>query len=99
MRQVYFTGGLVLGLVIAVFALQNTAAVELRFLLWKAQGSLAAVVLASVAAGLLIAFLLGLPEILTARWRIRSLEQQLGGRPPGVPGPPGRSPEDPGRPA
>lgn len=49
MRQAYFIVGLILGLAIAVFSLQNTALVEVRFLAWQATGSLAAVVLASEA--------------------------------------------------
>ena len=35
MRQAYFIMGLILGLVIAVFALQNTTGVEVRFLTWQ----------------------------------------------------------------
>ena len=77
MRQLYFIGGLVLGVVIAVFAIQNTTGVEVRFLWWQAQGPLAAVVLISAAAGVVVALLLGIPEVLGTRWRIRSLERRL----------------------
>jgi putative membrane protein len=79
MRQAYFIVGLILGLAIAVFALQNTMAVEVRFLAWQVAGSLAVVVLGSAAAGALVVFLFGIPEIVTARWRIRSLERRLEG--------------------
>lgn len=82
MRQVYFVAGLLLGIVLTIFALQNTAPVEIRFLLWNTQGSLAAVVLLSAIGGLAIAFLFGIPEIVAARWRIRTLERRLEGRPP-----------------
>jgi len=51
MRQAYFIAGLILGLAIAVFALQNTTAVEVKFLAWQVTGSLAVVVLGSAAAG------------------------------------------------
>lgn len=77
MRQAYFVTGLILGVAVAVFALQNPASVVVRFLLWEAQGSLALIVLASAGAGLLVALLFGVPEILAARWRIRSLERHL----------------------
>ena len=77
MRQFYFVAGLILGLAIAVFALQNTASVEIRFLGWQVRASLAAVVLASAGAGLLAALLFGVPEILMARWRIRGLKHRL----------------------
>lgn len=77
MKQVYFVMGLILGLAIAVFALQNTTPVEVRFLTWQMAGSLALVVLISAGAGLLVALLFGVPEILAARWRLRTLERRL----------------------
>jgi uncharacterized integral membrane protein len=77
MRQVYFIGGLALGVIIAIFAVQNTMSVEVRFLWWQAQGPLAAAVLISAAAGAVVALLLGVPEVFGARWRIRSLERRL----------------------
>ena len=79
MRQVYFIVGLILGLAVAVFAMQNTLGVEVRFLVWQAQGPLALVVLASAGAGLLMALLFCVPGMLKGRWRIRSLERRLGG--------------------
>lgn len=77
MRQFYFVGGLILGLAVAIFALQNTVGVEVRFLAWQVQGPLAAVVLASAAAGLLVALLFTLPGIVASRRRIRGLERRL----------------------
>jgi uncharacterized integral membrane protein len=82
MRQVYFIGGLVLGVIIAIFAVQNTMSVEVRSLWWQTQGPLAAAVLISAAAGAVVALLLGIPEVFGARWRIRSLERRLGDFPP-----------------
>jgi uncharacterized integral membrane protein len=77
MRQIYFIGGLVLGVIIAIFAVQNTMSIEVRFLWWQAQGPLAAAVLISAAAGAAVALLLGIPEVFGARWRIRGLERRL----------------------
>jgi uncharacterized integral membrane protein len=77
MRQFYFTVGLILGLGVAVFAMQNTTAVEVWFLAWNANGPLALVVLASAAAGILMALLFCLPAMLRGRWRVRSLERRL----------------------
>lgn len=87
MKQAYFIAGLILGLAIAVFALQNTMAVEVRFLIWQVSGSLAVVVLGSAAAGALVALLFGIPEIVMARWRMRNLERRLQGTPPEGAGP------------
>ena len=77
MKQAYFIAGLILGLAIAVFALQNATAVEVEFLAWQVAGSLAMVVLGSAVAGALVVLLFGIPEIVMARWRIRSLERRL----------------------
>ena len=77
MAQFYFIAGLILGLAIAIFALQNPGAVEVRFLRWQAQGPLALVVLLSAVGGLLVALLFGIPQLVAARWRIRSLERRL----------------------
>jgi len=46
-------------LVVVVFALQNSQAVSVRFLYWQVQSSLAVVVIAATAAGVLIAVLFG----------------------------------------
>jgi uncharacterized integral membrane protein len=86
MRLVNFIVGLILGLAVAVFALQNTVAVELRFLLWKVQGPLAAVVLGSAGVGALVALLFGVPEVLAARWRVRRLERRIEGEARADPG-------------
>ncbi len=89
MRQVYFIAGLILGVAITIFALQNTTGVEIRFLFWQAQRPVALVVLFSAVGGLLVALLFALPGIVAHRWRIRALERRLGeaGKPPEVPGP------------
>lgn len=87
MRRAYFIVGLLLGVALTIFALQNSATVELRFLLWQTRGPGAAVVLLSAIGGFLIAVFFGLPQIVSARWRIRSLERRLAGGPPEEGGP------------
>lgn len=82
MRHAYFLAGLILGVTVAVFALQNSSTVEVRFLFWQAQGSLALAVLSAFGAGLLAALLLGIPEALLVRRRTRSLERSRKDRPP-----------------
>jgi uncharacterized integral membrane protein len=77
MRHIYFIAGVVLGVVVAIFAVQNVAAVEVRFFLWQIEGPLAAVVLGAVAAGLVLALLLGLPDTILSRLRMRRLEHQV----------------------
>jgi len=81
MKPLYFIVGLILGLAVAVFALQNTESIQIRFLWWQVQGPVAAVTLVSAVAGALVVFLFGLPGWLSAHWRIRGLERRLEGRP------------------
>ncbi len=77
MRHVYFIFGVVLGMAVAIFAVQNVAPVEVRFFLWQVEGPLAAVVLVAVTAGLVLALLLGLPDTILSRLRMRRLEHQV----------------------
>jgi uncharacterized integral membrane protein len=98
MRNVTFILGIVLGLGIALFALQNGMPVSVRFLTWQVDGPLAGVVLGSAAAGVLIAVFFGLPQFLAARWRIRTLEREiLDARPAAAP-PPAPKPPPPAPP-
>jgi len=97
MRHVYFIGGLILGVVIAMFAIQNTMTVEVNFLVWQVQGPLAAAVLISATVGALVALLLGIPEVFGTRWRIRSLERRLGDLPPRPAKRPDEHPDEPPR--
>ncbi len=78
MKPVYFIVGLILGLAVAVFALQNTETIQIRFFWWQAQGPVAAVTLLCAVAGALVVLLFALPGWLSARWRIRGLERRLG---------------------
>ena len=79
MRHAYFIAGIALGLGLALFALQNGMPVAVQFLMWQVNGSLAAVVLVSAAAGALVSLLFGLPLLIAARWKVRALERELAG--------------------
>jgi uncharacterized integral membrane protein len=69
----------VIAVLVAVFAMQNTASVDLRFLFWRlAAVPLAAVVLASLAAGIVVA---GLPMWFRV-WRLRRQLRRAGAVPP-----------------
>jgi uncharacterized integral membrane protein len=81
MRSAYFVAGLILGVAGAVFGLQNSGVVEIQFLTWQMHLPLALVVFGALGAGLVVALLLGVPEALWARWRIRGLERRLQDRP------------------
>ena len=79
----------VLLLAVVIFALQNTQAVTVRFLFWQLESSLAAVALATTAAGVLIAGLFGLASRLL-RWKRRGPATEPA-RSTGFPSGPGHS--------
>jgi putative membrane protein len=64
---------------VTAFALQNAQTVTVRFLFWELESSLAAVILAATAAGVIIAALVGLASRLWnwKRGRPRSNRQAL----------------------
>jgi putative membrane protein len=63
---------------IAVFAVQNTAPVEVSFLVWRAQGVAASVVvLVAAALGAGMALLLGAAREVQLRLRLRAQAQEL----------------------
>ena len=59
--------GVILAILLVVFALQNNAAVTVTFLLWRFESSLALVLLLSLAVGVVMVVLLTIP----ASWRRR----------------------------
>jgi putative membrane protein len=82
---VYWIVALLFALIVAVFAIQNAAVVNIRFLSWQFQNiSLVLVILGSTAVGALLFFILGTIKQVTmtlklrdAEGKIRKLEAQL----------------------
>lgn len=64
---------LILALGTAAFALQNTDAVTIKFLLWEYQTSLVLVILASTGSGVILALLASLGS----RWRDSRMKRSL----------------------
>lgn len=78
----------IVAVAVAVFAMQNTARVSVRFAIWEApEVPLAAVVLASLGVGILIAAVPLWFRLLRARSRVRKLSAP---RPPESAPPPDR---------
>jgi uncharacterized integral membrane protein len=75
--QIFIVLGLLIAIVAVVFALQNLAAVTISFFFWNIHGSLALVLLVSVAVGVLISLLTGLPGLIRGRWTIKSQKKKL----------------------
>lgn len=68
---------LLISLAALAFAVQNTGAVTVSFLIWRFESSLALVLLITFSLGALVAILLLAPPLLTARLSSRSLRQKL----------------------
>ncbi len=63
---------------LALFAIQNTATVQVRFLIWHSQDiSLALLVLVSTGIGMLLSFLLSLPTHHRRRQTLKQREKEL----------------------
>ncbi len=82
--ELYLILAAILGIFVAIFAIQNAAAVTVKFLLWEFQSSLAVLIIISMLAGMLLVFLLSIPgrikrrkELYDKQKKIRELEKRL----------------------
>lgn len=73
---ILFILGLILGAVSVAFTLQNTAVITVNFLSWQLTGSLALILSLAIASGILIAFLLTLPESISNYLRYRRVMKE-----------------------
>jgi lipopolysaccharide assembly protein A len=76
--QFFIIIALVIAVVAVVFALQNITIVTVTFLLWSYHGSLALVLLLSVAAGVLISLLFSLPGEIRGKMTNNGQKKKLG---------------------
>lgn len=81
---------IVLAVLVAIFALQNSAVIMVTFLAWHWEASLALVLILVLGAGILIGYLAGLPsawksksEVRQTRREIKDLEKEVGAQDPG----------------
>ncbi len=73
---IFFIIGALLGGVAVIFAFQNIEMVSVSFLAWQINGSLSVVLALSVLAGIAIALLLTLPELITNYFQYRALQKK-----------------------
>lgn len=83
--QITFIAGILVGIVGVLFALQNNVSVTVTFLGWRFEGSLALILLSSLAAGAAVAALITVPGAIKGRWtrsrqrrQIDDLREQVG---------------------
>lgn len=77
MGQLALILSLALAILVAVFAVQNSVPVTLRFGFWSVETSLVVVILAAAAAGAAVASFLGLPGWIRDRSRLRQLTREV----------------------
>ncbi|MFQ5839652.1 MAG: lipopolysaccharide assembly protein LapA domain-containing protein [Candidatus Methylomirabilales bacterium] len=75
--QVYLILGLVLATLVALFALWNSEPVTVDLLFRKIESSVAIIVLVAAGVGALLAALIGLPQAIRLRRRLRRCEAEL----------------------
>jgi len=74
--QFYLICALVFSLLVAVFAVQNTELVVIKFLTWSFSVSLVLVLLGAAAAGALVLYFLGLVKSVDTWMKIRQLSNE-----------------------
>lgn len=75
--QILIILALIIAVVAVIFALQNIAAVTVSLFFWHINGSLALVLLVTLAAGVLISLLASAPGAISRRWTISNLKKKL----------------------
>ena len=73
---IFLIFGLLLGAVAVIFALQNVAVVTVMFMGWQFQGSLALIILLSVAVGVVISLLVSMPGTIKKSFQISRLRKE-----------------------
>jgi len=70
-----FIIGLVLGGIMVVFVLQNIIPVTVNFFAWEFSGSLSVILVLAIVAGMLVSFLLSLPEMIRKEFNVSRLKK------------------------
>jgi putative membrane protein len=73
---ILFIAALVIAIFAVIFALQNTIMVTVTFLFWQFNGSLALILLVTLAIGAVVTFLAYLPALLRNHSSMRKLRKQ-----------------------
>lgn len=76
--QIFLFFALFIAALAAVFALQNSTPVMVKFAVWDFDSSLAMVLLVALAAGALISYFVSLPGNVRARWTLRQQRKKMG---------------------
>lgn len=75
--QAFFLAALAFALIAVMFALQNVVPVQVTFLAWTFEGSLAVVLFVAFILGALVSVLVSAPSMVKARMTAKSLHRQI----------------------
>ncbi|MBN1147118.1 MAG: LapA family protein [Anaerolineales bacterium] len=75
--QIFLFFALFIAILAIIFAVQNNDPVQVSFIKWDFDGSLALVLLIAMAAGALISFFASLPTNIKVRWALRNQKKKL----------------------
>ena len=75
--QVFLFFALFIAILAIIFAIQNNDTTTVSFFIWNTDGSLALVLLITLAVGALISVLASLPSNIKSRWAVRNLRKKI----------------------
>jgi len=75
--QIFLYFGLFIAIFAILFAVQNNDPVTVSFIIWKFEGSLALILLITMAIGALISSLISIPNNVKVRWDSRNLRKKI----------------------
>ncbi|NIM93286.1 MAG: DUF1049 domain-containing protein [Anaerolineales bacterium] len=75
--RIYLILALILAILVTIFAVQNNEVIDITFLAWTVQGSLALVLMITFALGIGIGLLISSPSAVRSRLQMRDLNKKL----------------------
>lgn len=75
--QIFLLIALFIAVLAVIFAVQNNDSATVAFALWKFEGSMALMLLISMAAGALMSIFVSMPSNIRARWTIRQQRKKM----------------------
>ena len=75
--QIFLFFALAIAILAILFAVQNNEPATVSFLAWEFKGSLALILLITLAAGALISFFASMPNNIRIRWAVRTQRKKM----------------------
>jgi putative membrane protein len=75
---IFIVIALIIAIIAVIFALQNAITITISFFIWQFDGSLALILLLTLALGFLISFFATLPALIRRSWTIAGQKRRIG---------------------